>query len=142
MAIAAWSGSARASAGGGELLRGERRRAATDATACARGGEAGAGALPDDLALELGERTEDVEVQPPAAGRRVDLLGQRLEADLAGVQLLDRVDQVLEPAAETVQAPDDERVAGLQELEALVELGSLLERPGADVLEDAPAAAC
>ncbi len=124
----------------GDLPGCERRGSAADASSFAGCCDAGARALPDDLAFELRERTEDVEGEPPAAGGGVDVLGQRLESDLAGLELLDDLDQVLEAAAETVQAPDDERVARLQEREALIELRSLLERPGADVAEDASAA--
>ncbi len=124
----------------GDLVRCERRWSAADAAAFAGGCDAGAGPLADDLALELRERAEDVEGEPPAAGGGVDVLGQRPERDLARLELLDELDQVLEAAAEAVQAPDDERVAGLQEREALVELGPVFERSGADVAEDASAA--
>src|ERR1039458_10751217 len=47
---------------------------------------------------------------------------------------------MFEPAAEPVQSPDHERVAGGEELEAGVELGAVFERPGADVVKHAAAA--
>jgi hypothetical protein len=56
------------------------------------------------------------------------------------VQAPDRIDQVLEAAAEAVQAPDHERVAGSEELKAGVELGAIAQRPGADIAEYASAA--
>ena len=49
-------------------------------------------------------------------------------------------DQVFEAAAEAVQAPDHERVAGSEELKAGVELGAMAQRPGADIAEYASAA--
>jgi hypothetical protein len=78
-------------------------------------------------------------IRPPGVGG-VDLLGQRAEPDLAVVQLFDELDEMFEPAAEPVQSPDHERVAGGEELEAGVELGAVLERPGADVVKHAAAA--
>ena len=71
--------------------------------------------------LELGDRRQDVEGEPPVGGRGVDLragAGQHLEADPARTQLLRRGDQVPEVAPQPVQRPRHERVAGLQRLEA------------------------
>ncbi len=56
------------------------------------------------------------------------------------LKLGDGVDQAPERAAETIQSPDHERVAGGEELEAGVELGAVFERPGADVVKRAAAA--
>lgn len=56
------------------------------------------------------------------------------------MELLDRVNEVRKAAAEAIQSPDDERVAGGEELEAGVELRAVLERPGADVVEHATTA--
>ena len=52
------------------------RWAAAEPSARAGRREAGAGALADDLALELSQRAEDVELEHPGAGGCVDLLGQ------------------------------------------------------------------
>src|SRR5438552_3253640 len=49
----------------------------------------------------------------------------------------DYLDQVLQPAAETIRPPDDERVARAEVVKARAELGAVLERPGADILVDA-----
>jgi hypothetical protein len=65
-----------------------------------------------------------VELQPSGRGGGVDLLGQRAEADLAVVQILDRFDHV----------------AGTAELKAGVEFGTMAERSGAAIAEYAPAA--
>ncbi len=45
-----------------------------------------------------------------------------------------------EAAAEAIEAPDDEHVAGAHVIERAVELGPVLERSGGDVLEDTLAA--
>ncbi len=64
------------------------------------------------MSLELGKRGEQVQLQAAGGGRGVDALAQRSERDLALLQSRDDVDQVPQAAAEAVQAPDDERVAG------------------------------
>jgi hypothetical protein len=53
-----------------------------------------------------------------------------LKRDLALLQSRDDVDQVPQATAEAVQAPDDERVAGQQVLQAGVELRPGSDRPG------------
>ncbi len=113
---------------------------AAEPAAGAGGGQARAGALLDDLLLEFGQGAEDVELKTPGRGRGVDLFGQRAKADLAVVQVLDRVDQVFEAAAKPIQAPDHERVAGGEELKAGVELGAMAQGPRADIAKHAPAA--
>ena len=47
---------------------------------------------------------------------------------------------MLEAAAEAIQAPDHERVAGAHVVEAGVQFGAVFERAGADVLVNARAA--
>src|SRR5215213_1323222 len=73
-------------------------------------GKPGLGALADDVALELGKGAEDVEDELPAAGRGVDLLGEALEANALAVELSDRLDEVLQGAAEPIQPPHHQRV--------------------------------
>ena len=80
-----------------------------------------------------------MELKTPGRGRGVDLFGQRAKADLAVVQILDRVDQVFEAAAKPIQAPDHERVPRGEELKAGVELGAMAQRPRADIAKHAPA---
>src|SRR5262245_60395516 len=63
--------------GGGEVFGAERSGPTALLAALACGLEAGAGALADDGALELGQGAEDVEHQPPTRRRRVDALGER-----------------------------------------------------------------
>jgi hypothetical protein len=77
------------------------------------------GPLPDEIPLELCERSEDVEDELAATGRGVGLLLQGAEADASLLQLFDRVDEVGEGAAESVQPPDNESVARAQVRERL-----------------------
>ena len=81
--------------------------------------------LADDVALELGEGGEDVEDQLPAAGGRVDLLGEALEADPSLLELADRLDQVGERSSEAIELPDHERVAAAGELKRLLKPGTV-----------------
>src|SRR5205807_10144780 len=75
------------------------------------GCETGAGALPDDRTFELGERRGDVEDERAHRRCRVDRLGERNEFDAALAELIDEGYQVFDGSAESVEAPDDERVA-------------------------------
>src|SRR3954447_7369734 len=54
---------------------------------CSSGGQAGVGPLPDEVPLKLSEGAKDMEDELPAAGRGVDLLLQRPEADAPLLQL-------------------------------------------------------
>ena len=64
-----------------ELLGAHDRWPPAAAPPRAGGREAGLRALADQVALELCQRGEDVEDEPPAGRRRVDRLGQRAKAD-------------------------------------------------------------
>ena len=97
------------------------------------GGQAGLGALDDQLALELGERGEDAEDQLAGGGRRVDrraLAGQDLEPDAALGELVDQVDEVAQVAAEPVELPGDQDIALAQRLEAGGEPGPVVALAG------------
>ncbi len=79
------------------------------------------GALGNQLALKLGESGEDAEREAPVGGGRVDLRtgpSQHLQADISGAQILDRIDQMTQVAAEPVEFPEHQRVAGLDRFEA------------------------
>ena len=56
--------------------------------------------------------------------------------DPAAVELEHELDQVAEAAGEPVELPYDQRVTRSEAVQALIELWAVLERPGADVLED------
>jgi len=84
------------------------------AAAGAGGVQALAGAFHDQLALELVDRAEDMEDQPPGGGGGVDLLLQHDQADAALVQLAGEREEVLERPHGAGQAGDDEHVARAQ----------------------------
>ena len=87
--------------------------------------QAGVRALASELALELGQRGEQVDLQAPRGGGRVDLLVERAKAHAAGVQLFDERHQVPKRAPEAIEAPDDQRVALAQLVKEPLELGPL-----------------
>jgi hypothetical protein len=121
--------------GGGEL-----GRAPAAAAAGAGGLQAGDGAVPDDLPLELGQGPEEVEDQPAAGGGGVDGLAQGAEPDPAGVEIGDHLDQVAQGAAEAVQAPDHQGVPRPQRRQDLVEGGAAFQGAGGMVGPDPPTA--
>ena len=51
---------------------------------------------------------------------RVDAFSQRLETDTALVKIANRINQVTHAAPETVELPDNQRVAGTQVIERLI----------------------
>jgi hypothetical protein len=67
--------------------------------------------LPDDIPLELSERSEDMEDEFASRRGGIDRFGDRFEADLPVVEACDRLDEVLEGPAEPVKAPYDQGVA-------------------------------
>jgi hypothetical protein len=86
--------------------------------------------------LELIDRAEDVEHQPPGRRGRIDLLLQHDQADAALAQLVGEREQVLERPHGAGQAGDDEHVAFAQVGQRLVELGALGELAGRLIGED------
>ena len=57
-------------------------------------GEAGPGPLPDQFALELGQRPENMEHKLAAGRRGIDLLGKALEPDFAFLKYRHQLDEV------------------------------------------------
>ena len=87
--------------------------AATGAATGPGGGQAGHRPLLDEGRLVLGHQREDAEDELAVRGGGVDdPVGQQLHPDVAGRQRGDDLDQVAEVAAEPVDLPDDEGVAG------------------------------
>ena len=95
----------------GGLGRAQLGLAASGAAAGTGGVEALAGALDDQLALELIDRAEDMEDQPTGRRGRVDLLLEDDQADAALAQLLGEGEEVLQRAHRLGQPGDDEHVA-------------------------------
>jgi hypothetical protein len=104
-----------------ELVGGHHRGPAATAATGPGGRQPGAGARADQVASELGQGGEAVEDQLAARGGGVDLFLQAAEPDLALGQAGDRVDQVAQGAAQSVQLPDDQGVAGAQLVQDLRE---------------------
>jgi hypothetical protein len=123
--------------GQGGLFGGQGRFAPSPAAPGSRGGEARLGALADQVALEFGQRCEDVEDQLAARRRGVDMLLQAFEADAARVERVHGFDQVLERAAEPVELPDDEGVALAQIVQRRLQAGAAGLRAAGDVGIDA-----
>src|SRR6266496_3179593 len=117
--------------------------AAPGAAAGPGGVQALAGALDDQLALELVDRAEDMEDQPPGRRGGVDLLLQDDQADAALAQLVGERQQVLQRPHRAGQPGDDEHVARAEIGERFVELGAGGVLAGSGVREDlgAPVAA-
>ena len=91
------------------------------ATAGPGRGQPGAGAFADQVAFELGQGREHVEDELAARGGGVDRLLQAPEPDATVGQAGDGLDQVAEGAAEAVEFPDDQGVAGPQLVQDLLE---------------------
>src|SRR4051794_3653847 len=106
---------------------------------CSSGGQAGVGPLPDEIPLKFSEGAKDMEDELPAAGRGVDLLLQRPEADAPLLQLPDGVDQMPEGAAESVQPPDHQSVAHSKVRERLGKPGAFCHGAGDGVGVELPA---
>jgi hypothetical protein len=121
------------------LLGGDFRLSSGDSSLSARFVQAAARALADHLALEFGEGAEHLHQHAA-----VDRLGQRSEFRVGGIDPFEDGQKVSERAGQAIELPDDERVAGTELVEHLVQLGTLppsggrgfFEQPGASgVLE-------
>src|SRR3546814_16531972 len=77
-----------------ELVRCDHWPPPTGATSLASGLEACMGALPDQIALKLGKRAEDVEHQHPARSGGVDVLGERAAPVTSRRSLADLLNQM------------------------------------------------
>ena len=86
-----------------------------------------AGAVGDHLPLELRERQEDVQRQPPHRVLGVELLGRRDEADLVRIEQGEQPGEVEQRPAEAIDLVDHHAVdlAGLDVVEQLLERGAL-----------------
>ena len=119
-----------------DLLRVESGGTSAFPASCPGGFEAGAGAFADQVAFELRQRTEDVEHERAAGRAGVDRLGQRAELHSPLVEYRHQIDQVLHAPAEPVELPHDDGVALAQEVEHVVEFGTVRPRAGRHVGED------
>jgi len=73
-------------------------------------GQAGAHALLDATALELGDGSEDVHLELSRGRGGVDALGETHKRDAERLKLLEEGNQVFQVSPETVQPPTDEDI--------------------------------
>ena len=102
----------------------------------AGGFESGAGAFADQVAFELRQRPEDVEHERAARCARVHRFGQGAEPHSPLVERDHQVHQVLHVPAEPVELPHDHGVTLAQQVEHVVEFGTVGPRAGGHVGED------
>jgi hypothetical protein len=108
-----------------KLVAAQHRRPAAAATPGPGCGKPSGRALADQVAFELGQGREHMEDELAARGGRFDRLLQAAEPDPALGQAGDGVDQVPQRAAEPVQFPDDQGVAGAELVQELLEGGAV-----------------
>lgn len=94
-------------------------------TAAGAGGfQAVPGSLRHQGVFELGDGAEDLEEHSAEGGGGVDALVEHDQVDAFGLQLLGKLDEVFQRAAEPVELGDDELVALSGDEEGLVEFGA------------------
>jgi hypothetical protein len=119
---------------------GQHRRSAATATPGPGGRQPGGGAFADEVAFELGQGAKDVEDELAAGGGGVDRLLQTAEPDATVGESGDGVDQMPEGAAEAVEFPDDQGIAGAQLVQKLLQTGSVAAGAAGGLGEDPVAA--
>src|SRR5436305_9553119 len=119
-----------------QLLLGDHGPAAAAPPAGARRLQARLGALADELALELGDRPEDVEHQPTRRARGVDPLRQAAKTEPALPELANQLDQMPQAPAQAIQPPHHQHVLAVtQLLQRPLELRPFAQRPRRGVAE-------
>jgi hypothetical protein len=108
-----------------ELVGGHDRGAATVPAAGPGGGQSCGGAFADEIAFEFSQGCEHVEDELAAGRGGVDRLLKAAEPNVALSQASNGVDQMPQGAAEAVEFPDDESVAGSQLVQDLLEGGAV-----------------
>jgi hypothetical protein len=72
----------------------------------------------------------------PPAGGRIDVLGERLKADVAGVKLGKAFEEVFEGAAKPIKPPDNKDIAAPYVVECLFQTLALCLCPAGSFRED------
>lgn len=80
-------------------------------------GDAVRGTLPDQLTLELGQRSQHVQHQSSGRRRGIDGLIEHDEIDLFGGETIDNCCEIQHRSRQTVELGDDEHVAVADEIE-------------------------
>jgi hypothetical protein len=105
------------------------RRAAARAASSSRGCQSGQRALADEVALELRQGAEEVKDELAPRRGRIDVLLQTAEADIAPLEIGDRVDQMTQRTSQTVELLDDEGVGRPQLVEDFRRLRERIDNP-------------
>ena len=85
--------------------------------------------LADQITLDLGQRGENGDGEPPMRRRGIDGIVQTLQPDASIHQYADQIQETPERSAQTVQLPDDQHIANPDITEQFVEYRPLGTRP-------------
>src|SRR5690242_2814880 len=118
-----------------QLFALDNRGAAAAAATSSSSGKPGLHALACQGALVLGQCTEDMKQKLAMRRGRVHALGQRAKGDAGLTQTGDDGEQMRQRTAKAIELPDNQRIAGLEELEATLEAGTIVARARCLILE-------
>ena len=116
--VAGWEAVGQQTTGRVDFAVGHLTFAAANFTLLFGRGEAGVGALESEFAFHLGQAGHHVEEESAAGGAGVNVVGQAFELDALFLELGHQVDQVLDAAAEAVEFPNDQGVAGAENFQS------------------------
>src|SRR6266508_1865377 len=116
------------------------RRTAPSSAAGSGRRQPGERALPNEIALELGQGAKDMEDELAARRGGIDVFLQTAEADVAPLELGDGVDEMAQRAPQSIEFPDDQRVARSQVVEDPGQLRTFVEGATGGVHKQAVAA--
>ncbi len=121
--------------GEGDLFIIEGAFASAEASTGTGGSETGVGAFADEVAFKFGESAEKMKQQLAAGGGGIEVFLERTEPDLTLIEQVEGIQEVLQRASETIQLPDNQRIAFPQEPKGVVESLSFEDGSAGDVGE-------
>ena len=121
------------------LLRCDFWLSPRDAPLGARFMQSGACALADHLALEFGEGAEHLHQHSTGGAGSIDRFRKRPEFRAGGADPFKDREKVFERTGQAVEFPDDDRVAGVELVEHLEQLGTFPSSAGRGFFEQAGA---
>jgi hypothetical protein len=122
---------------GGRLsLPGEPAWPPTEAATRARRGQARLRPLPDEVALELGQRPKHVEHQCATARCGIEVFLETLEADATLREVGDHLDEMAEGPSEAIEFPNQQHIALAEMYQRLLQDRPFGTRPTHDLLID------